>query len=56
MAIHYPDDAAIARIGEAMIARTLPKAEWTHVAHFATALWLIRCRPDIVPKRDMPGL
>lgn len=56
MAIHYPDDAAIARIGEAMIARTLPKVEWTHAAHFATALWLIRCRPDIVPERDMPGL
>jgi len=56
MAVHYPDDAAIAHVAEAMLARALPKQEWTHAAHFATALWLIRCRPDIVPEREMPGM
>jgi len=52
----YPDDAAIARLGEAFLARTLPKAEWSHAAHFATTLWLLRHRPDIVPEHDMPRL
>ena len=46
----------IHRIGEGLVARTLPKAEWTHGAHFAAALWLMRYRPDIVPAHDMPGL
>ncbi len=30
-----------------MLARTLPKADWTHEAHLATCLWLITERPDI---------
>ena len=34
-------------IGEAMLACTLPKAEWTHEAHLATCLWLLVERPDI---------
>jgi hypothetical protein len=55
MTIHYPDDAAIARIGAALIDRTLPKAEWTHAAHFGATLWLLRHRPDVLPERDMPG-
>lgn len=28
-----------ARIAEALIARTLPKREWTHEAHLRTGLW-----------------
>jgi hypothetical protein len=48
------DDAAIVRIGAAMFDRTLPKAEWTHAAHFATAIWVIAARPDLVPSRDLP--
>ncbi|MFC3440351.1 hypothetical protein ACFOKF_03905 [Sphingobium rhizovicinum] len=35
---------------------TLPKALWTHEAHFATALWLMLRRPDIRVERDMPGM
>jgi len=52
----FADAAAIARVGEGMIARTLPKAEWTHEAHIATCAWLILARPDIAPERDLPGL
>ncbi len=40
-----PDDEAIERIACGLIDRTLPKAEWTHVAHFAAALWVLRHRP-----------
>jgi hypothetical protein len=48
-------DTDIARIGEGVIARTLPKPEWTHAAHFAAALWVLT-RPHLDAVRDMPGL
>lgn len=52
----FADDAAIRRVGEGMIARTLPRPEWTHEAHLATCAWLILERPDLSPERDLPGL
>ncbi len=48
-------DDAIDRVGRGLLERTLPKPEWTHVAHFAAAFWLLR-RTDVDPVRDMPGL
>jgi hypothetical protein len=29
-----------------LINRSLPKAEWTHAAHFAAALWLLQHEPE----------
>ena len=52
----YATDAAVARIAHGVIARTLPKPEWTHAAHFAAALWLLRDRPLAAVVADMPGL
>jgi hypothetical protein len=52
----YTSEAEIMRVGEGFLARTLPRAEWTHAAHFAAALWLMRYRPDLDPARDMPGM
>lgn len=49
-------DEEIERIATGFCARTLAKEEWTHKAHFATALWLMLRRPDLVPERDMPGM
>lgn len=43
-------------VGEGLLERTLPKAQWTHEAHLATTLWLIRERPDIDPPRDLPAI
>jgi len=43
----FADNADIQRIGEGLLARTLPRADWTHEAHLAATLWLIRDRPDI---------
>ncbi len=51
----FADDAAVRHVGEGLLARTLPKAEWTHEAHLAACLWLMRERPDFVPERDLPG-
>ena len=52
----WPNDDAIRRMGEGFLARTLPKAEWTHEAHISTTCWLILERPDIHPERDLPDL
>jgi hypothetical protein len=52
----FVSEAEIAAIADGMIDHSLPKPAWTHAAHFAAACWLIRCRPDIHPERDMPGL
>jgi hypothetical protein len=46
----------IHHLGEGLVACSLRKEEWTHAAHFAAALWLMRYRPDRDPARDMPGL
>lgn len=46
-------DADIRRIGEGLLARTLPKVDWTHEAHLAACTWIVRDREDVVPERDM---
>ena len=51
----FDSDAAIERIGRGLLDRSLPKAEWTHAAHFAAAFWLLR-QPDLEAIRHMPGL
>nr|WP_223262907.1 hypothetical protein [Sphingobium sp. SCG-1] len=43
-------------IGTGFADRTLPKAQWTHAAHFAACLWLLRCREDLIAERDMPDM
>ncbi|MBL8268773.1 hypothetical protein [Steroidobacter sp.] len=53
--IHYHSDSEIERIATGVIARTLPKPEWTHAAHFAAALWILR-QPDMDAERDLPPL
>ena len=52
---HFSSDSEIDHIGRGLLDRTLPKAEWTHAAHFAAAAWVLR-RPDMEASRDMPGL
>lgn len=52
---HFINDAEIERIAIGVIERTLPKAEWTHAAHFAAALWVLR-RPGMNAEVDMPRL
>lgn len=52
----FPDDAAIEHLALRMIDRTLPKAEWTHAAHFALALWLLRHRPELTTPDAMRAL
>ena len=50
---HFEGDAAIIRIGEGLLARTLPRADWTHEAHLAATTYLLTRRPDIDLDRDL---
>jgi hypothetical protein len=52
----FADDAAVRHVGEGLLARTLPKAEWTHEAHLAACLWLLTERSDIDVERDLPAI
>ncbi|CAN5380708.1 hypothetical protein BH10PSE13_BH10PSE13_12100 [soil metagenome] len=56
MSAGYADEANFAAIGEGFCTASLTVAQWTHGAHFAAALWLIRRRPDLLPERDMPAM
>ena len=49
----FHDDASIVHIGEGLLARTLPRGEWTHEAHLAACTWIIRDRPEIDSAMDM---
>ncbi|HZC38343.1 MAG TPA: hypothetical protein VE221_06685 [Sphingomicrobium sp.] len=50
----FRSDAEIARIGEGLLARTLPRAEWTHEAHLAATTWLLTRRPDVHIDEQLP--
>ena len=52
----FTSDAAIERIGEGLLACTLPRDEWTHEAHLAATTYLLTRRPDIDVDRQLPGI
>jgi hypothetical protein len=52
----YASEDEIVRIGEGLFTASLPRAEWTHAAHFAAALWLLRYRPEMDASRVLPRL
>lgn len=52
----FKTDADIERIGEGLLARTLPRADWTHEAHLAATTYLLTRRPDIDLDAELPGL
>ena len=53
---YYSSDDEIERIGRGLAERSLPKAEWTHAAHFAAALWLLSRQPEAGVRIAMPPL
>ena len=52
----FSDDSAIGRLGAAMLACTLPKAEWTHEAHLAATIYLVLKHPEIDLDSELPGI
>ncbi|MBA2635286.1 MAG: hypothetical protein H0U83_01110 [Sphingomonas sp.] len=52
----FTSDAQIERIGEGLLARALPRAEWTHEAHLAASTFLLLRRPDVDIDKRIPGI
>lgn len=50
----FETDAAVVHVGDGLIACTLPRPEWTHEAHLAACLHIVRDRADLLPERDLP--
>jgi hypothetical protein len=48
--------ADVMRVGEGLLSRTLPRAEWTHEAHLAATTYLLIRHPEIALDRELPGL
>jgi hypothetical protein len=48
-------ETEIDHIGRSLLDRSLPKAEWTHAAHFAAAFWLLR-HSALHAETDMPKI
>jgi hypothetical protein len=52
----FRSDAEIERIGEGLLARTLPRDDWTHEAHLAATTYLLLKRPDIDLDAQSPDI
>jgi len=52
----FSSDAEIEHIGEGLLARTLPREEWTHEAHLAATTYLQTRRPDVDLDTELPGI
>lgn len=52
----FHSDAEIEHIGEGLLARTLPRPEWTHEAHLAATAYLLARRPDVDLGMQLPGI
>ncbi len=52
----FHSDAEIAHIGEGLLARTLPRPEWTHEAHLAATTYLLLKRPDVDVDKQLPEI
>jgi hypothetical protein len=52
----FHSDAEVEHIGEGLVARALPRSEWTHEAHLAATAYLLMRRPDIDLDEALPGI
>ena len=52
----FPDDSAIEHLARRVLDASLPRDEWTHAAHFALALWLLRHRPESAGAEDFRAI
>ena len=52
----FTSDADVAHVGEGLLSRDLPRAEWTHEAHLAATTYLLLRHPEIDLDAELPGL
>ena len=53
---HFLSDGAVAHIGEGLLARTLPREEWTHEAYLAATTYLVLKHPEIDLDTELRGI
>ena len=52
----FASDADVERVGEGLLARDLPREEWTHEAHLAATTYLLLRHSEIDLDAELPGL
>lgn len=52
----FHSDIDVEHIGEGLLARTLPRSEWTHEAHLAATTYLLLKRPDVDLDKELPAI
>jgi hypothetical protein len=52
----FETDAEIVRLGEGLLARTVPRSDWTHEAHLAATTYLLLRRPDMNLDAELPSI
>jgi len=52
----FTSDASVARVGEGLLARDLPREEWTHEAHLAATTYLLLRHPEVDLDAELPDL
>jgi hypothetical protein len=52
----FAGDSAVARVGEGLLARNLPREEWTHEAHLAATTYLLLRHAEIDVDAELPDL
>jgi hypothetical protein len=52
----FATEADVVRIGEGLLARTLPRGDWTHEAHLAATTYLLVRRPDVNLDEELPDI
>jgi len=52
----FASDAAVEHVGEGLLARSLPREEWTHEAHLAATTYLLLRHPEIDLDAELPGI
>ena len=52
----FTSDAEIEHIGDGLLARSLPREEWTHEAHLAATTYLLTHRSDVDLDTELRGI
>ena len=52
----FSADAEVMHLGEGLLDRTVPRAEWTHEAHLAATLYLLLRRSDVNLDGQLPEI
>jgi hypothetical protein len=52
----FASDADVAHVGEGLLARSLPRNEWTHEAHLGATAYLLLRHREIDLDEELPGL